>query len=326
VARTDGRLGRLVRLLSEHATVVMSGTKLADELGLSRSAVWRFVQQLRGLGVDITGHPATGYQLIAISDLLLAEVLGPLVKGTLFYNHVHHYFRIGSTNVAAMAAGAAGEPEGSVFVAEEQTAGRGRGGHTWSSPKSAGIYLSALFRPALAPAQVLPLTLAAGLATADAVEQLTGLRADLRWPNDLVIGERKLAGLLTEMTAEATRVRYLVVGIGLNVNQASFPASIESLATSLRAETGQTWSRVALAAALLKSLDREYRRFIAEGAAQVRERFEARSSFARGRRVQVEENGGYSGTTAGLDEQGFLRVDTANGLRTVLSGGVRAIG
>ncbi len=314
-----------MRLLSEHATVVMSGTKLADELGLSRSAVWRFVQQLRGLGVDIAGHPATGYQLTSISDLLLAEVLNPLVKGTVFYNKIHHHFRIGSTNSAGMAAGAAGEPEGSVFVAEEQTAGRGRGGHTWASPKSAGIYLSALFRPTLSPAEVLPLTLAAGLATADAIEEVGGVRADLRWPNDVVIGERKLAGILTEMTAEATRVRYVVVGVGVNVNQASFPASIENLATSLHAETGRTWSRVALAAALLKSLDREYRRFVAEGTQPVRERFEARSSFARGREVQVEENGGYSGTTAGLDEHGFLRVQTAGGMRTVLSGGVRAI-
>src|SRR5271157_2757193 len=122
-ARTDGRIGRIVRLLTDHAMVVVSGTKLAEELGTSRSAVWRFVQQLRGLGVEITGHPATGYQLKAVPDLLLPEFVKPLAKGTIFAERLHHYFRVGSTNAEAMNAAAHGEPEGSVFIAEEQTAG-----------------------------------------------------------------------------------------------------------------------------------------------------------------------------------------------------------
>jgi len=138
-ARTDGRIERIVRLLTDHAMMVISGTKLAEELGTSRSAVWRFVQQLRGLGVEITGHPATGYQLTSVPDLLLPEFVKPLVKGSIFAERLHHYFRVGSTNAEAMNAAAHGEPDGSVFIAEEQTAGRGRGGHSWLSEKSAGV-------------------------------------------------------------------------------------------------------------------------------------------------------------------------------------------
>ncbi len=323
-ARTDGRLGRVVRALTDHAMVVVSGTKLAGEIGTSRSEVWRLVQQLRSLGVEIVGHPATGYQLKTVPDLLLPEVLAPLLQGTRFAGQVHHYFRIGSTNAAAMQAAAAGEPEGAVFVAEEQTAGRGRGGHGWHSPRSAGIYVSVILRPHLAPADALVLSLATGLASAAAVREVSGLIPDLRWPNDLLLQGKKFCGILTELSGEVTRVRYAVVGIGMNVNQERFPADLTETATSLRREAGQAWSRVELAAALLKSLDREYRAVLAGEREALLRRFEQESSYARGRRVQVDENGGYEGTTEGLDARGFLLVRTAEGLRTVLSGGVRA--
>ncbi len=325
---TDERMGRLVRVLADHATVVVSGTKLAEELGISRSEVWRLIEQLREMGVEIQGHQATGYQLGAIPDLLLPESLAPLVQGTIFSGHIHHYFRIGSTNVAAMQAGAAGEPEGSVFLAEEQTAGKGRGGHSWHSVESDGIYCSVLLRPRLAPADVLILSLAAGVATARAVETATGLKPDLRWPNDVLIGPRKFCGILTELNAEATRVRYIVVGIGLNVNHSEFPSDLRDIATSLRLESGREWSRLEIAAALLRSLDREYRALLERGAEARREvirAFESFSSYVRGRHVQVEEEGGYTGITAGLDDRGFLRVEATGGMRTVLSGTVRPI-
>lgn len=304
--------------------LVVSGTKIADEIGTTRSAVWRLVQQLRGLGVRIAGHPATGYRLESIPDLLLPEILAPLVKGSIFAARIHHYFRVGSTNAEAMKAAAGGEPEGSVFLAEEQTAGRGRGGHSWSSAKSQGIYCSVILRPQLAPADALALSLAAGLAVVTAIEQTTGLKPDLRWPNDVLVGGKKVCGILTEMNAEPTRVRYLVLGVGINVNQASFPASLPD-ATSLRIAAGRPFSRVELTRALLQSLDRQYRDFRARGTQPVIRAFEQHSSSARGRRVRVEEDGGYEGVSAGLDARGFLQVRTENGVRTVLSGGVRLI-
>jgi BirA family biotin operon repressor/biotin-[acetyl-CoA-carboxylase] ligase len=315
----------------DHATVVASGTKIAEELGTSRSEVWRLIQQLRGLGVDVAGHPATGYRLRAVPDLLLPEMIAPLVKGTIFARdhakYFHHYYKTGSTNSEAMSAAAAEEaPEGSVFLAEEQLAGKGRGAHTWHSARSEGIYCSVVLRPPIPPSDVLLLSLAAGLAVRAAVADVNQIAVDLKWPNDLLCGGKKFCGILTEMNAEATRVRYLVVGVGINVNQSKFPAELRPIATSLRLETGTEWSRVELCAALLKSLDREYRSLLEGGAAartSVLRRFEEHSSSVRGRKVRVEENGELEGVTEGLDGRGFLQVRTAEGLRTVLSGTVK---
>jgi len=317
----------------EHATVVVSGTKIAQEISSNRSEVWRLIQQLRGLGVDVAGHPATGYQLRSVPDLLLPEILRPLLRGTIFDEHVHHFYKIGSTNTSAMAAAADGAPEGSVFLAEEQTAGRGRGANSWQSPQSTGIYCSVILRPALPPSEVLVLSLAAGLAVQSAIQQVDSrVTADLKWPNDVLIvnendnknGGKKVCGILTEMNAEPTRVRYIVVGIGVNVNQASFPKDLS--ATSLRLITGSEWSRVDLAAALLKSLHREYRALLEDNDAResILRRFTENSSWVHGKAVRIEENGiAFEGTTEGLDPRGFLQVRTAKGIHVVLSGTVR---
>jgi BirA family biotin operon repressor/biotin-[acetyl-CoA-carboxylase] ligase len=324
--RTDARLDRLVRLLEDHPMLVMSGTKLAEELGTNRSEVWRLAQQLRELGVEISGHPSTGYRLEKVPDLLLPEILNPLLEATIFADNIHHFFRAGSTNTLAMHAASQGEPEGAVFVAEEQTAGRGRGGHRWESNPSEGIYCSAVLRPHLTPADVLLISLATGLAVWEAVHEITGVETDLRWPNDVLCGNRKVCGILIEMHAEATRVQHLVAGMGLNVNQHEFPPELRPIATSLRLESGRDWSRVELAAALLKSFDREYRAFVADldvARREVLRRFELHSSYVRGRAVEVDEDGGYQGITAGMDARGFLQVRTEAGMKTVLSGGVR---
>jgi BirA family transcriptional regulator, biotin operon repressor / biotin---[acetyl-CoA-carboxylase] ligase len=323
---TDIRLGRIVRLLMQNATVVASGTKIAQEISSNRSEVWRLIQQLRGLGVDVAGHPATGYQLRSVPDLLLPEVLKPLLRGTSFSAQLHHFYKIGSTNTAAIAAAADGAAEGSVFLAEEQTAGRGRGAHSWQSARSAGIYCSVVLRPALPPSEVLVLALAAGLAVRSAIEQVDSrVAVDLKWPNDVLINGKKVCGILTEMNAEATRVRYIVVGIGINVNHAKFPAELDTQAISLRLVTGNEWSRVELTAALLKSLDKEYRLLERPDARQsILRRFAQQSSWVQGKQVRIEENGSkIEGTTEGLDERGFLQVRTTQGLQTILSGTVR---
>jgi BirA family transcriptional regulator, biotin operon repressor / biotin---[acetyl-CoA-carboxylase] ligase len=326
VVETDIRLGRVVRVLMSFPTVVISGTKLAQEIGTTRSEVWRLVQQLRSLGVEIAGHPSSGYQLTAVPDLLLPEMLEPLLRGTAFGEHIHHYYRAESTNTQALEAAAADAPEGSVFLAEQQTAGRGRGGHLWHSAECTGIYCSVILRPALPPSDVLVLSLAAGLAVQAAIQEVESrVLTDLKWPNDLLIQGRKFSGILTELSAEATRIRHIVVGIGVNVNQTQFPGDLEHSATSLRMATGTEWSRVELCAALLKSLDREYRNLLAnsEAHSEILRRFEDRSSSTRGRRVRIEENGGFEGVTDGLDSRGFLRVRTREGLRIVYGGTVK---
>ena len=185
-----------------------------------------------------------------------------------------------------------------------------------------------VLRPALAPADVLVMALAAGLAVRTAIQQVDSrMTPDLKWPNDVLIAGKKVCGILTEMNAEATRVRYIVVGIGINVNHASFPEELEGEATSLHLATGHDWSRVELTAALLKSLDQEYRLLTTgtDARSSILRRFAERSTWVQGKPVRVEENGSrIEGTTEGLDDRGFLQVRTAQGLRTILSGTVRA--
>ena len=311
-----------------HPTVVISGKKLAAEISTSHSELWYLIEQLRALGVQIEGRSGSGYRLKAMPDLLLPEMLQPLVRGTMFQKLIRHHYRVTSTNTLATEAALAGAAEGTVFLAEQQTAGRGRGNHQWHSPQLVGIYCSVVLRPALPPSEVLLVSLLAGLAVQSAVEQIDRrVPVDLKWPNDLLIDGRKFSGILTEMSAEATSVRYIVVGIGINVNQTDFPAELGRTATSLRQATGVEWSRVQLCAALLKSLEREYQHLLVnpEAHAEVLRRFEERSSSVRGRRILIEENGGIEATTEGLDPRGFLRVRTQQGPRTIYSGSVKLI-
>jgi BirA family biotin operon repressor/biotin-[acetyl-CoA-carboxylase] ligase len=248
------------------------------------------------------------------------------LAGTPFAGHVQHFPTIHSTNVLAMREADEGAPEGMVYLADEQTAGRGRGAHTWHSVRGAGLYVSVLLRPKVAPADILWLSLAAGLAVREAVRQVTSIEADIRWPNDLLLGKKKFCGILTELNAEVTRVRHAVVGIGINVHQESFPRDLSPIASSLRIETGRSWARQDLLLALLQSLYREAQALSAETAGAAKNllsRLEAASSWIRGKHVRVDEAEGYSGVTAGLDARGFLQVRTPQGLRTVISGGVR---
>jgi len=321
---TDRRLAGLLTLLAENATMVTSGTRIAKEVGVSRSMVWQWVERLRELGVKVKSQPGTGYFLEQIPDILTPDMLKHRLKGSLFGKRIFHFFRTDSTNRVALELGHAGEPEGAVVLAEEQTAGRGRGGRAWHSERATGIYVTLLLRPKLAPVQAPLLTMMAGLSAHSAVQALTGLEVDLKWPNDLLVRGRKLGGILTEMHAEPGQIRFVIVGIGLNVNQEKFPGELANLATSLRAETGKPQSRMELLVRLLHEFESDYNRFLREGVATVVARFESVSSYARGKRVRVT-NGteSYVGTTAGLGPEGLLQVERDGGqLMTVIAGDV----
>ena len=321
---TDRRIAGLLTLLAENATIVISGGRIAQEIGVSRSAVWQWVERLRELGVKVKGRPASGYFLEKVPDILTPDVLKQRLKGSLFGKRIYHFFRTDSTNRVAFELGHAGEPEGAVVLAEEQTAGRGRAGRAWHSERAAGIYVTLLLRPKLAPVQAPLLTMMAGLSAHSAVEAVTGLAVDLKWPNDLMIRGRKAGGILTEMHAEPALVRFVVVGIGLNVNQEKFPAELASTATSLRIETGKMQSRMELLVRLLREFQSDYNRFVREGVASVVKRFGVLSSYAYGKRVRVT-NGtdSYLGTTAGLGPEGLLQVERDDGrVVTVIAGDV----
>lgn len=259
----------------------------------------------------------------------LNEVKAALA-GTPFGGPVMHFASVSSTSTLALEAAQAGARTG-VWVADEQTAGRGRSGHSWHSAAGDGLYVSALVSPALPLAMALWISLATGLAAKEAIRKVAGLDVDIRWPNDLLMHGKKCGGILVETvmtpaTGASTEpaLRYAVIGIGINLNHESFPGEIAQLATSLRIESRRAVRRETLLIALLQSLERELQLLTKTDGSNLLDRFVAASTWTRGKRVRVEENGGYTGVTAGLDTRGFLLVEDDDGvLQTVLSGGVR---
>jgi BirA family transcriptional regulator, biotin operon repressor / biotin---[acetyl-CoA-carboxylase] ligase len=322
---TDRKILELLQLLSANPMIVLSGARLAKQIGVSRTTVWRWIGKLRALGVDVKGHARTGYHLQKSADVLIPAVLRRRLEGTPFGKHVHHFFTIGSTNDAALEMGHAGAPHGTVVLAEQQTAGRGRVGRPWHSEKSNGIYMSVLLRPALSPVDAPLITLVAGLAARDAVAEQTDVAPDLRWPNDLLLNGKKFGGILTEMHAEPDRVHFVVVGIGINVNHETLPAELRGLATSLRIETGRAQSRNELVVRMLRGLDGYYNQFLRHGGDAILRRFAEVSSYCEGKRVRVATaKETFLATTAGLEPTGVLRVRRENGkTEPVLAGDVR---
>jgi BirA family biotin operon repressor/biotin-[acetyl-CoA-carboxylase] ligase len=248
------------------------------------------------------------------------------IRETRFGGEVRHFRSVSSTNQLALEAAQTGAT-GGVWVADEQTAGRGRGGHQWHSSPGDGLYVSALVKPRIALGEAAKIPLAVGLACQAAMLETAGLRPDIRWPNDLMFAERKCGGILVESASEnrtEPTLRYAVIGIGINVNHAAFPDELRKLATSLRLEASRTFEREPLLAALLRNLDRELA-LLDAGTADLLERFAQASGWVWDKRVTVDEGGGYTGRTRGLDANGFLLVeDDAGTMRTVLSGGVRS--
>ncbi|MGH9352078.1 MAG: biotin--[acetyl-CoA-carboxylase] ligase [Terriglobia bacterium] len=319
---TDRRIDKLIHLLVENATVVVPGPKIADEIGVTRATVWMWIEKLRSQGVKIRGLAGGGYQLQKLPDVLTPSLVSAALGECGMGRKIIHYFVAGSTNTLALRFASDGAPHGTVVVAEEQSAGRGRFGRSWYSEKSAGIYASVILRPPLAPSAASILTLMASLAVYQAVADLTGLAPDIRWPNDLLLGGKKVGGILTEMNAELDRVHAVVVGIGLNVNHQNMPAEIRPVATSLRMASGKVYSRVQLLAGLLRQLQHFYRILLGQGSGAIAQAWEQRSTFARGKRVRVKTGGGESlAVTEGLESSGALRLKFDDGRAAALVSG-----
>ena len=319
---TDRRIDALLTLLSENPMIVISGEKIARQIGVSRSAVWRWTQRLRALGVRVKGHPRTGYRIERVPDVLSPSLLRRRLRDTPFGKRIYHYFKTASTNSIALELGHSGEPHGTIVIAEEQTGGRGRAGRSWHSEKTSGIYMTVLLRPPISPLVAPVITIVAGLAVRDAVQEETGVEADLRWPNDLLAGGKKFSGILTEMYAEPSQVRFVIVGIGINVNHTAMPSELAKIGTSLRVMVGKPVSRLQLVVRLLRHLDSYYNRFLAEGAQPILDRFAEVSTYARGKRVRITTaSESYVGTTDGLEPNGLLRVRRDDGQSAVVISG-----
>ncbi len=257
-------------------------------------------------------------------DLYDLASLETALAGTIFAGKLHFSPVTDSTNSNALENARSSAPHGSVYFADEQLAGRGRGGHDWHSAAGEGLYVSVLLRPAI-PAVRLPLLpLVAGLAAAETIRAVAGLKVDLRWPNDLLIGPRKTGGILVESKIEGRMAGFAVVGIGINVHQRAFDSGLSTPATSLDLECGRGNSRQLLLVSLLKSLEREAAGLLdPNGGITIPARVAEASTWIRGRRVEVHGPQACTGVTAGLDEHGFLLVRTEDGLVTVQTGGIR---
>ena len=249
------------------------------------------------------------------------------LAGSIFSGKLHHFLSIDSTQTRALADAQAGAEACQVYVADEQTAGRGRGGHTWRSEPGSGLYVTVLVRPMLQAADALTISFAAGLAAQAAIREITGAEIDLRWPNDLVTpgpGSLKLGGILTESAIQPDgALRYAAIGIGMNLNHAAMPPELQAVSTSLRRWTSYPVAREAMLVALLRRLETELSELI-RSPFQTRSRFAQNSTWVRGKRVSVAEGEGYTGVTDGLTEAGLLRVRSEDGTEhEVRHGGVR---
>lgn len=263
---------------------------------------------------------------MATSYELLPECILTHLKTRCFGRVIRHYTETSSTNDVAQQLAEAGAKEGTLVLAEEQTQGRGRLGRSWFSQRHDGIYASLVLRPRLKPRHAAILTLSAAVAASKAIEQVSGLATDIKWPNDLLLSGRKCCGILSEMQAEQDVIRHVIVGIGINVNHASFPEELRAQAASLLLEGRRPYSRVAILCALLESFEALYDGVQAGNRAMVIEQWIQRSSFASGKAVTVDLGGKrIGGITAGLGETGTLQVRLPDGrLEEVMNGDVIA--
>jgi BirA family biotin operon repressor/biotin-[acetyl-CoA-carboxylase] ligase len=305
---------------------VLSGQILAKRLGVSRAAVHKAVQTLRHGGFDVKGTAGAGYTLCAVPDLLCEEAVVPALPADTFgcAGWVHHASTESTNGLAAQLA-RQGAPHGTVVVAEHQTGGRGRRGRSFVSPPGTGIYMSVVLRPTLGPQEAYRLTLCGAHAVLDCCRAL-GLPALLKWPNDVTVGNRKLCGVLTELSADAERIHQAVLGVGVNVRtrRDAFPAELRSLVTSVEDEAGRTVDRVLFCQELLKALTRWYAVTLTDFPRVVARAREVSATL--GRTVKVHDAAHpWFGTAEGLDDDGALVLKTADGARRVVAGDVEFV-
>ncbi len=318
----------ILRVLREHAGTYVSGEQLARNLGVSRTAIHKHMEVLRAAGYRIESMPRVGHRLLASPERVTpAEIRDGLTSAVLGHR-VEYRESVGSTNEVAKQMARDGAPEGLLVIAEEQTGGKGRLGRTWASPPGVGIWMSVVLRPPLPPYEAARLTLCAAVAVAAAVQVSTGVPAGIKWPNDIVVQDRKVCGILTELEADWDRVNFAVVGVGINVNTpaADFPPELQATATSLLAEAGRPVARAPLVRAILVGLEEAYLQTLDGHFDRVLERWRLFSATL-GREVHIlpvnPGQPGYVGLAEDLDPDGALVVRLPDGeRRRVLAGEV----
>ena len=315
---------RILKLLRQQSQDYLSGEEISRQLAVSRTAVWKHIQELKNHGYEIEAHPRKGYRLKSRPDLLLPEEIRAGLATQLLGKHIVHFYDTSSTNNEAKRLAADDVVEGTIVVSEAQTLGRGRLNRGWFSPPGGGVWVSVILRPPFPPQEAPKCTLMAAVATVEAIREASGLNCGIKWPNDILWQGRKLVGILTEMSAEMDAINFVVLGIGINVSlqESDFPEELRNIGASVSMGAEREVSRVEVLQKLLERLEYWYQVVKQEGFEPVLEAWR-RESVTLGQPVRVlagEET--YDGVAEELAEDGSLLVRTENGLRRVLAGDV----
>jgi len=315
---------KILKILRNNADTHTSSDELCKVTGVSRTAVWKHIEDLRREGYDIEASPHLGYKLVAIPDSLIpGEILWKL-RTKIIGRSVLSYKKIDSTNDSAYALAEKGIAEGTVVIAEEQTKGKGRHGRKWESPPKSGIYMSCVMRPEMAPNEIAKITLLAAVAVAKAIRRFTGLEAMIKWPNDIIINGRKVCGILTEMKAEQDSIDFIILGIGVNVNTPA--ASLPKGASSLKEELGRPKksdgiSRVGFVKYMLESIEEEYLRLRTKGFTPIMEDWRSMSLLPGSKIKVLLPNRTIEGEAHDIDSDGSLIVRLDSGVLEKVSSG-----
>lgn len=299
---------KLLALLEARGDNFTPAREIRKSLGISQVSLLKNFQHLRGLGYQLGFDPPAGYRLEERPDLLTSLEVKSGLRASVVGKETHFFKETGSTNDVAFSLALAGAREGTAVVAEFQRSGRGRLGRRWESPPTGNIYTSVILRPEISPRQATDFTLLAAVSVAQAIRRATGLCPTLIWPNDILLGGKKVGGILLEMYQTGGRLNFLVLGIGINVNgtEVDFSPSVREQATSLREEGGKVYRRVSLLRALYEDLERDYFLYREKGLCPLIEQWQ-RLSRIEGREVRVSlSEGSYSGLALGLDHKGGL--------------------
>ncbi len=316
---------KILSLFRSNSEAFMSGQEISRTLNISRAAVWKQVELLREQGFEIEAQRSKGYRLLGGPDLLLASE----IEKDLACQHLGRSLvclpEIDSTNARARQLAEQGAADGTVIIADRQSAGRGRLGRRWESPSAVNMYCSILLRPQIPVQQAPQLTFLSAVAVAETLNHLYQLPAKVKWPNDVLVAGKKIAGLLNEMNAETEQIHFVILGVGVNLNMTveQFPEELNYPATSVLLETGEKIDRVEFAREFLQRIDGYYGEFLVEGFVPIRRRWEALCDMMN-TRVQIDQ--GLIGTVVGLDSDGALRLQLDDGcVERIMAGDVRPV-
>ena len=320
---------RILEIFRTREGGIVSGEELSLTLNVSRTAVWKHIKSLQNLGYRIAAVPSQGYRLLSVPDILIPAEIAAGLDSRRIGSEIICYTETDSTNTVAFRLAEEGAAEGTVVIADAQRHGKGRLGRGWESPPGVNLYCSILLRPPIVPSAAFQLTFLSAVAVARAIDRAANLQPQIKWPNDILINGRKVAGLLNEMSAETEKVHFVVLGIGVNLNmrREQYPADLRHPATSLLLESGEKVNRTAFVRELLAALDTLYDSYLRMGYGPIREEWLARSRML-GRTVSVAmHDRAVIGEVCGIDENGalLLRLPTGREER-VLSGDVAFCG